>query len=104
MILALNSQKMSYMAIKHLQYPSLVSGPIDSAIHDRIEQYNTQKFNNCSSKSLPLPNWNIGMWHPGGEYPFFLNYIRVSNEWGRNVLPASRPIVTDRLIAIKRIL
>ena len=58
------------MAIKHLQYPSLVSGLIDSTIHDRIEQYNTHNFNDCSPKSLPLPNWNIGMWQPG-EYPFF---------------------------------
>ena len=91
---------MSYMAIKHLQYPSLVSGPIDSTINDRIEHYNTQNFNDFSPKSLPLPNWNIGMWQPG-EYPFFLDYTRVSSEWGRNVLPAPRPIVTDRLIAIK---
>ena len=87
-------------AIEHLQYPSFVPGPIDSTIHNRLEHYNIQNFNDCSPKSLSLPNWNIGMWKHG-EYPIFLKYTRVSNEWGRNVLQAWSPIVADRLIAIE---
>ena len=99
MILALTSPKMSCMGYKQLQYPSLASGPIDSTIHDKIEHYNTQHFNDCSPKSLRLSNWNICMWKHG-EYPLFLKYTRVGNEWGRKVLQAWSPIVVDRLIVI----
>ena len=88
-------------AIKQLQHPSLASGPTDSTIHDRIEYYNTQNFNDCSPKSLPSPKWNIGMWKHG-EFSFFVKYTRVANEWGRNELPAWRPTVVDRLIANKK--
>ena len=93
--------KWALWAIKHLQYPSFVSGPIDSTTDDTIEHYNTQNFHCWSLKSLLPPKWNVGMWK-SREFPVLGNLTAsiIVVEW--MYLPLQRLCRSIRLITIEQ--